>query len=311
MTHNTPVTFENSPLETVVDRLCTFAPTSPMFHRHRHDVPMPSVETLQAILEGLKSVLFPGFFGHSDLTLQNLRFHVGASLDRVLGMLQEQIKRGFCFFCSVEEMSCHDCERNARELADAFAKKLPVVQQMLAFDVQAAFNGDPAARHPGEAVFCYPSIMAMTHFRVAHELHELGVPLIPRMITEFAHSKTGIDIHPGACIGSSFFMDHGTGIVIGETSIIGNNVRIYQGVTLGARSFPLDENGNPIKGIPRHPIIEDDVIIYAGATLLGRITIGRGSVIGGNVWLTQSVPPGTMVTQGRPLTQGFLDGEGI
>jgi len=313
MTENTlfPAISEASRLETVVEQLCARAPTSPMFHHHRHDVPMPSVETLQDIMEGLKAVLFPGFFGHSELTPHNLRFHVGAVLDRSLGLLQEQIKRGFCFFCSVEEMSCTDCERSARDLADAFARKLPDVQQMLASDVQAAFCGDPAARHPGEAIFCYPSILAMTHYRVAHELHELGIPLIPRMLTEFAHSQTGIDIHPGACIGRGFFMDHGTGIVIGETSIIGNDVRLYQGVTLGAKSFPLDENGNPVKGIPRHPIVEDSVIIYAGATLLGRITIGRGSVIGGNVWLTQDVPPGTVVTQGRPLTQEFLDGEGI
>lgn len=306
-----PVDAEISPLESVVERLCVLAPDSPMFHRHRHDVPMPSVEKLQEIIDGLKAVLFPGFFGHAEVTPHNLRFHVGAELDRVLGLLQEQVKRGFCFFCSIDEMSCTECERNARDLSWEFVRRLPRIQSLLASDVQAAFTGDPAARHPGEAVFCYPSIMAMTHYRVAHELHELGVPLIPRMITEFAHAHTGIDIHPGARIGRSFFMDHGTGIVIGETSVIGENVRLYQGVTLGAKSFPLDEHGHPVKGIPRHPIVEDDVIIYAGATLLGRITIGRGSVIGGNVWLTQSVPAGTMVTQGRPVTQGFLDGEGI
>ncbi len=184
-------------------------------------------------------------------------------------------------------------------MARAFIGRLPEIRRVLETDVQAAYEGDPALSNPDEAIFCYPGLLAITSQRLAHELLKLKVPLIPRIITEHAHSLTGIDIHPGARIGERFFIDHGTGVVIGETSIIGNNVRIYQGVTLGAKSFPLDEHGNPIKGIDRHPIVEDDVTIYSNATILGRVTLGKGSVIGGNVWLTRSVPPGSTVTQGQ------------
>ncbi len=308
---NTSDNPEKDQLERIVESLCRPDPGSVLFHRHRHEVPMPSVALLESIIDGLRAVLFPGYFGHSDLTPQNLRYHVGAGLDRTLGLLAEQIKRGYCFFCSTAEINCAECDARATRITADFARSLPEVQALLSTDVQAAFVGDPAARHPGEAVFCYPSITAMTHYRIAHELHRLGVPLIPRMITEFSHSRTGIDIHPGASIGKSFFMDHGTGIVIGETSIIGENVRLYQGVTLGAKSFPVDEHGNPLKGMPRHPIVEDDVTIYAGATILGRVTIGRGAVIGGNVWVTSSVPPASTITQGRPVMTGYVDGDGI
>jgi serine O-acetyltransferase len=175
---------------------------------------------------------------------------------------------------------------------------------LLGEDVKAAFDGDPAAKSPSETIFCYPGIFAITNHRIAHELYNLEVPIIPRIISENAHTITGIDIHPGAKIGKRFFVDHGTGVVIGETSVIGNGVRIYQGVTLGAKSFPLDENGTPIKGIDRHPIIEDDVVIYAGATILGRITVGARSVIGGNVWLTQSIPADSSLSQGREPKEG-------
>jgi len=170
----------------------------------------------------------------------------------------------------------------------------------LASDVQAAFDGDPAAMSLNEVIYCYPSIKALSYYRIAHELYRLGVPLLPRIITEMAHSETGIDIHPGAQIQGNFFIDHGTGTVIGETCVIGKNVRIYQGVTLGAKSFPVDKNGNPVKGIPRHPIVEDDVIVYSGATILGRVTIGKGSVIGGNVWITEDVPAGSHIAQRQP-----------
>jgi serine O-acetyltransferase len=170
---------------------------------------------------------------------------------------------------------------------------------LLGEDVQAAFDGDPAAKSPSETIFCYPGIFAITNHRIAHELYKLDVPVIPRIISENAHSSTGIDIHPGAKIGKRFFIDHGTGVVIGETCVIGNGVRIYQGVTLGAKSFPLDENGKPMKGIDRHPVIEDDVVIYAGATILGRITVGARSSVGGNVWLTQSIPADSSISQGR------------
>jgi serine O-acetyltransferase len=199
----------------------------------------------------------------------------------------------------------------SKGLAADFIAQLPHIRQMLSEDARAAYEGDPAAQSLGETIFCYPSIKAMTNYRVAHELYHLGVPLIPRIITEMAHSSTGIDIHPGAHIDKFFFIDHGTGVVIGETCVIGTGVKIYQGVTLGAKSFPKDKNGNPIKGIPRHPIIEDNVTIYSGATILGRITIGNGSIIGGNVWLTQSVPPHSTILNNRFEKTFFEKGSGI
>jgi serine O-acetyltransferase len=195
--------------------------------------------------------------------------------------------------------------------ARAFMDRLPDVRRVLGTDVQAAYNGDPAATSPAETVLCYPGILAITNYRLAHELHQLDVPLVPRVMMEYAHSITGIDIHPATKIGEGFFIDHGTGVVIGETAIIGNRVRIYQGVTLGAKSFPLDEHGHPIKGNPRHPIVEDDVTIYSGATILGRITIGAGSVIGGNVWLTHDVPPNSRISQVEARQVEFVGGDGI
>jgi len=187
--------------------------------------------------------------------------------------------------------------RDAARLTAGFLRRLPEVRRRLALDAVAAYEGDPALKTRDEAIFAYPGIFAVTNQRIAHRLHVLGVPLIPRIITEYAHTLTGIDIHPGARIGGRFFIDHGTGVVVGETAVIGERVRLYQGVTLGAKSFPLDEQGNPIKGVDRHPIVEDDVVVYSGATILGRITIGKGSSIGGNVWLTQSVPPNSRITQ--------------
>ena len=182
--------------------------------------------------------------------------------------------------------------------------RLPAVRRLVASDVEAAFEGDPALRTRDEAIFAYPGIFAVTNQRIAHELHVLGVPLIPRIITEHAHTQTGIDSHPGARIGERFFIDHGTGVVVGETCVIGSGVTLYQGVTLGAKSFPRDADGRPIKGIDRHPVVEDDVVVYAGATILGRIVIGKGSSIGGNVWLTHAVPPGSKVTQEAPVERG-------
>jgi serine O-acetyltransferase len=247
--------------------------------------------------EDLRSALFPGYFSAQDLNVENMRFHVGATLDRVLPVLKEQIKRGLCFECDHNGPDCPGCAEKAEGISAQFFEMLPRLQHTLATDVQAAYLGDPAATSTDETIFCYPGILAITYHRLAHELYGLGVPLIPRIISERAHSLTGIDIHPGARIGERFFIDHGTGVVIGETCIIGSGVRIYQGVTLGAKSFPLDEKGNPIKGIERHPIVEDDVVIYSGATILGRITIGKGSVIGGNAWITKDVPPGSSVTR--------------
>ena len=255
-------------------------------HDTRHE--LPSRAKLVELTEALRSVLFPGFFGVSELTAESMRYHIGATLDSVAHELEEQVERGLC---------CPSEEGKAAETVRAFLARLPEVSRLLRTDVEAAYKGDPALKSRAEAIFCYPGIFAITNQRIAHELHLLGVPLIPRIITEHAHSLTGIDIHPGARIGDEFFIDHGTGVVIGETCVIGKRVRIYQGVTLGARSFPLDEHGNPIKGVDRHPILEDDVTIYSGATVLGRVTIGAGSTIGGNVWLTKSVPPKSVITQ--------------
>jgi len=259
---------------------------------------LPSRDQVVEAAEALRSALFPGYFGVGDLTEDNMRFHVGATLDRVLLVLEEQIKRGLCFECDHHGPECPGCADKAAGITSEFFEQLPRIQHTLATDVQAAYLGDPAATSTDEAIFCYPGILAITYHRLAHALYALGVPIIPRIISERAHSLTGIDIHPGARIGERFFIDHGTGVVIGETCVIGKNVRLYQGVTLGAKSFPLDEQGNPMKGIERHPVVEDDVVIYSGATILGRVRIGRGAVIGGNVWLTRDVPPGTSVASG-------------
>lgn len=253
----------------------------------------PSRDAVVNLLEALRGVLFPGFFGPSELSGETLRYHLGATLDQVLHDLAEQIRRAYRVTAPEEEA----CEARALAVARAFVARLPEVRRLLGTDVQAAFEGDPALRSPDEAILCYPGILAITCQRLAHELHRLEVPLIPRVMTEHAHAQTGIDIHPGARIGEAFFIDHGTGVVIGETCILGRGVRLYQGVTLGAKRFPLDAEGKPIKGIARHPILEDEVTVYANATLLGRITVGRGSTIGGNVWLTRSVPPGSTITQ--------------
>jgi len=285
-------------LRDVVERLCAAQHDGYSRSPSATSQLLPSRDAIIAIVEALRSALFPGYFGDRELTEDSLRFYVGATLDRVQRELQEQIRRGLCFACQEPDpRRCPQCDAHALARARAFLNRLPEVRRLLGTDVQAAFNGDPAATSPSETILCYPGILAITNYRLAHELHLLEVPLVPRMMTEYAHSVTGIDIHPGTKIGEHFFTDHGTGVVIGETAVIGNRVRIYQGVTLGAKSFPLDEHGHPIKGIPRHPIIEDDVTIYSGATILGRITIGAGSVIGGNVWLTHDVPRDSQISQ--------------
>ena len=289
-------------METVVDILCSPESYKSVFHRTRHDMPMPSIESLDEIVELLRRIFFPGYYAHSEVKPEQMRYYIGANIDKIYRLLAEQIKRGFCFDCSEREFStCEDCVTKSKGLASDFISQLPNIRRILSEDARAAYEGDPAAKSLGETIFCYPSIKAMTNYRVSHELYHLGVPLIPRIITEMAHSTTGIDIHPGAHIDEFCFIDHGTGVVIGETCTIGHGVKIYQGVTLGAKSFPLDENGKPIKGIPRHPIIEDNVTIYSGATILGRVTIGKGAVIGGNVWLTQNVPPNTTILN-KPTT---------
>jgi serine O-acetyltransferase len=272
---------------------------------------MPSRQALVGISDALRAALFPVHFGDSDLTAEGVDYFVGRTLDAALVALHEQIRRGLHFACDGESHECSRCEQRASEIVRHFAGALPAIRALLEKDVRAAFDGDPAAASLDEAIFCYPGVTAILHHRVAHELYALGVPLIPRIVSEIAHSATGIDIHPGAQIGASFFIDHGTGVVIGETCLIGERVRIYQGVTLGAKSFALDERGRPIKGHIRHPVVEDDVVIYAGATILGRITIGRGSTIGGNVWLTRNVPPKSHVTQALARSEIFEDGSGI
>jgi serine O-acetyltransferase len=300
-------------ITSLVEALCSSAdglvrPSPDKTHPH-----LPSREAVARSVQEFRTVLFPGYFGTtSELSAEALHFHVGATLERLQRTMVEQVRRAFCFSCeSREPDTCRECESRASALTDAFLRRLPEVRRLLATDVIGAYEGDPAATSPAETILCYPGILALMCQRLAHELYALGVPLLPRILTEHAHGATGIDIHPGATIGEKCFIDHGTGVVIGETAVLGRGVRLYQGVTLGARSFPLDEHGHPVKGVPRHPILEDNVIIYSGATILGRITVGAGSVIGGNVWLTRSVPPGSRISQTEAKQTTFINGGGI
>lgn len=266
---------------------------------------LPSRSTIVDIIEQTRQLLFPGFFGHKRLTRENVKFHVGNAMIRLGDELAEQINHCLCSQGQCEE--CHDpikCRAKADGLAHSFLKRVPALRDMLTLDAQAAYDGDPAARSIDEVVYSYPGFYAVTVYRVAHELWELGVPLMPRIMTEHAHSVTGCDIHPGANIGASFFIDHATGVVIGETTVIGSNVKIYQGVTLGALSFPKDDRGRAIKGLKRHPTIEDGVTIYANATILGgKTVIGQGVTIGGNTFVTESVEAGNTVTGEAPKLQ--------
>jgi serine O-acetyltransferase len=299
-------------LEQVVDELARAAPGPARYipGGGAQAVQLPSREAVFGIVDSLRTALFPGYFGESSLSAGSTRFVIGSALDHARRELQEQIQRGLCIQCG--ELNCCDtCLERAVSATEQFLSRLPAVQVLLMQDAQAAYTGDPACASPVEPVYCYPSLLALSSHRLAHELYLLGVPLIPRIISEHAHSLTGIDIHPGARIGESFFIDHGTGVVIGETSIIGNRVKLYQGVTLGAKSFPLDAAGHPVKGVARHPIVEDDVTIYSGATILGRVRIGAGSTIGGNVWLTKSVAAGSHIFQAQARANGFENGAGI
>lgn len=263
-----------------------------LFHQHRDGNPLPSLKALEEIIELSRAILFPGYFGKSSVNTSTIRYHIGVNIERLHKLLSDQIMAGICFSCREDEDSCTlSCKLKAEAIAARLIERMPTIRAILATDVEAAYNGDPAAESYGEIISCYPVIKALTNYRIAHELLRLEVPLIPRIMTEMAHSETGIDIHPGAQIGHHFTIDHGTGVVIGATCIIGNNVKLYQGVTLGAKSFPLDDEGNPIKGIPRHPILEDNVVVYSNATILGRITIGHGSVVGANIWVTEDMKP--------------------
>jgi serine O-acetyltransferase len=257
---------------------------------------LPVRDKIIEILELLTEILFPGYTGKRSVTKSNIDFIVIDILYHVYSELTEQIEKAYRYQCRMEECDTGDCRAMAEEATLHLLTKISTIRELLKGDVDAAFGGDPAAKSYEEIVISYPCIMAISTYRIAHELYLRQIPLIPRIMSECAHSKTGIDIHPGATIGRNFFIDHGTGVVIGETTIIGDNVKIYQGTTLGAMSFPKDERGRIIKGRKRHPTIEDDVTIYAEATILGDVTIGRGAVIGGNVWVKQSVPAGFTVT---------------
>ena len=294
-----PPKAENVTLERIVSELCSETSLKTVWHRTAQRASMPSLDVLRELMGRLRAALFPGFFGPPSLRLEALPHHLAVNLEAVYPMLAEQIRCGGCFACDGETGRCQECADAAGQKALAFLEQLPELRRLLASDARAAYEGDPAARSPGETIFCYPSMHAMIHQRIAHCLLTLDVPLIPRIITEMAHSRTGIDIHPGARIGEEFFIDHGTGVVVGETCVIGRNCRLYQGVTLGALSVPKDAQGSSIKGTPRHPILEDNVTVYAGATILGRITVGKGAVIGGNVWLTHDVAPGARIVQQR------------
>lgn len=271
-----------------------------LFHQHKDGNPLPSARALRDIVELTRAIVFPGYFGNSTVNSRTLAYHIGINVECLFNLLSEQVLAGLCFG-SDGECDGHSCQQReeATQIAARFVGFLPALRRTLATDVEAAYNGDPAAHSFGEVISCYPGIRAIGNYRIAHELLVLGVPLIPRIITEMAHSETGIDIHPGAQIGTHFSIDHGTGVVIGETCVIGNRVKLYQGVTLGAKSFPLDASGNPVKGIPRHPILEDDVVVYSNATILGRITVGRGATVGGNIWVTENVAPGARIVQGK------------
>jgi serine O-acetyltransferase len=258
---------------------------------------LPAREALAEAIDALKGVLFPMRLGPPDLRQETENFYVGYALDAALHALAAQARLELQYKARRDDADPAQFVARAEAAVQAFAERLPAIRSLLDSDVLAAFHGDPAAGSVDEVLLCYPGVLAMIHYRLAHEFYRLDLPLLARIISELAHAATGIDIHPGARIGAGFFIDHGTGVVIGETSIIGERVRVYQAVTLGAKRFPRNAEGHLEKGLARHPIVEDDVVIYAGATILGRVTLGRGAVIGGNVWLTGSVPPGAHVTQ--------------
>ena len=286
------------------------------------EAPLPQVEQVKQIVSLVKSIIFPDYMVKRQPDEAMRSYSIGVHMDELCRLLVKQIAHGLQFSDQWSECgaaNCEDCEgmktkeqvyREAERLALEFIDALPEIKRLLYTDVQAMFDNDPAAPNYGEVIFCYPVVNTMTHYRIAHKLHQLGVPVIPRIITEQAHSKTGIDIHPGAQIGEYFAIDHGTGVVIGETCIIGHHVTLYQGVTLGAKSFKYDEQGNMLN-VPRHPIIEDYVTVYSNASILGRITIGHHSTIGGNIWLTHDVPPHSRILQSKAVDATFNGGLGI
>jgi serine O-acetyltransferase len=298
-------------LVAVVKALRALRTTSQIRRYRGAPPPLPSREIILEIVETIVSALYPRHFGPADLAPDEVDAFVLRALESALAVLRRQIELELALAGEWRGDSRIDSPLRAGDVVQAFAAALPKVRALLDSDVRAAFEGDPSAKSIDEIVFCFPGFAAIARHRLAHELYDLGVTMIARIIAEDAHSATGIDIHPGAQIGERFFIDHGTGVVIGETAVIGRNVRLYQAVTLGAKRFEADASGALAKNYPRHPIVEDDVVIYAGATVLGRVTIGRGSSIGGNVWLTRDVPPGSSVTQAKARNETFDDGAGI
>jgi serine O-acetyltransferase len=286
-------------LPEIVDRIVSSCQDEACFSHVSPEL-LPSRETVIDILNRLRQILFPGYFHRENLDPVNLKYEIGHMVTILFEVLARQITHSFRHQCFRYDLPCVECEEKGYQEATTFLLKIPELQKTLSTDVRAAYEGDPAAGSYDEIIFSYPGLLAIGIYRVAHQLFEQNIPLLPRMMTEYAHSITGIDIHPGASIGESFFIDHGTGVVIGETAEIGNRVRIYQGVTLGALSLPKDA-GVLLRGRKRHPTIEDDVIIYSGATILGGDTvIGARSTVGGNVWITESVPPDTRVIMKEP-----------
>ncbi len=271
-----------------------------MCHLRWRGEPLPSQEAVAGIINTCRALIFPVFFGESGVNRYNVSYRTGVLVERLYQQLTEQVAAGLCFVQEKSKMlDMPKIDAEAEQIAAEFISRLPELRRILGTDVLATYKGDPAAMSQEEVIYCYPAIRAIVNYRVAHELACMNVPVIPRMISEQAHRETGIDIHPAATIGESFTIDHGTGVVIGATAILGRNVKLYQGVTLGAKSFDTDSEGNPVKGIPRHPIIGNDVIIYSNASILGRISIGDGAVIGGNIWVTENVAPGEKLIQAK------------
>lgn len=293
-------------LDKTVEKLSSADSCKNLYHEYQAGDPVPSGQAVRKVMELFRTVLFPGFYGISTVNDRMLKFQVRSTLENIATLLSKEIQASLCFSNNYSTDNWDALGEKASDITVGLIEKLPLIRMQLAADVEAAYDGDPAADSYSEVICCYPVIRAITNYRIAHELYKADVPLIPRMLTETAHSETGMDIHPAAQIGHHFTIDHGTGVVIGATCIIGNNVKLYQGVTLGAKSFPLDENGNPIKGIPRHPILEDNVIVYSNATILGRVRIGHDAVIGGNIWVTEDVKPGTKLVQRKQNYNGRI-----
>ena len=297
-----------------IERLSDEASYGRLYHACRDEEALPSGEALRRIVDLCRAILFPGYYGNTRVSKRTIRFHTGVNVETLFAELSRQIRAGLCFADTSEDGMERRVSAYAERISESFISALPRIRDLLATDAEATFNGDPAARDKGEVIFCYPGFRAIGNYRLAHRLYELGVPYIPRIITEMAHSETGIDIHPGAEIGHHFSIDHGTGTVIGETSVIGHHVRIFQGVSLAGEKLPPDENGNAIRGVARHPILEDYVTVYSNSTLIGRIRVGRGATICGNVWIAEDVPAGATIAQsgsGREIDKRVINHKNI